>query len=658
MEHQHHTAHPHKTGSGWAARVDYFKRHLRYHLDNALTRGPIAFLTILFVFALISDVIMTIFVVLSGDENLKIQGNHRILEIFWVTTTSMLDPGTFAEKGGWPSRIPLLIDTLLGIVFVSFIVAILTNTMDDWMHRLRRGRTNVLEANHTVILGWSTYVTEIIDQIILAHDIQVQGASWWERRVQRSRPCITVLADMDKADMEDYLREHVRKYTDARIRCRRGSPIDTVDLRIVNCDKANSVIVLRTESPYAEVELLKVLLTLARLVEEEKTSSAGRTTHGPHVVAELTQTENLALLEVIEANPRVQLIQVGTFVSRLIAQSALQPGLSNVYSRLFDFADLDLNFVVPEHLPRTFGDAVLMYTNGIVIGYQRPGDPPKLNPTRDTPLAVGDSVIVVATDRHSLELSAQSSIDFHLSPENTVIAERQITHTLLIGWNWRTKTVIRELDSFALPGSTLTVLAKDFSGEAYASPVSFSDELAMLPVENLVLSPHVCDTTDRAALATHMRRYDHVIIMAYACLPDKQHADAHTIMTLSHMRHFLKTAAQRYNIVTEIMDSRNSSLMASADVDDFIISDKIVSMYLAQISYEARLHTLYTELLTVNGNEIYLKPVTRYVDITKPVTFRLVVAAALLQHEVVIGYRRGNVLQGDADPNELILNPM
>lgn len=632
---------------------------LRYRLDNALARGPLAFMAILFGCALALNFIIIVVVVLFrlGDE-----AKNDPWEVIWWSLTSMLDPGTFASLKGWELRIPMLFDTLGGIILVSAIVAILTNTLDGWMQRMRRGRTNVIEEQHIVILGWSTYIVDIIEQLILAHDIQQKDMRTSRAPIKRKHPCITILGDMDKADMEDYLREHVTQYKKAKIRCRRGSPIDVVDLRIVNCHKAKSVIVLRTDSPYAEVELMKILLTISQLVKQEnqhkmQQGDAQSSMHWPEVVAEITQTDNIALLDVINDNQKVQLIQVGAFVSRLIAQSSLQPGLSYVYSKLFDFADNDIIFQQLHKPPATFGDAVLMYENGIVIGIHKKNQQLKLNPPHQTPLESGDSVIVIGIDASSLRTNANKIVNELQVFKNTMAPERQVTHTLLIGWNWRTKMVIRELDAFVLPGSTLTILAQDVSASENGKSERFMDEIQTLQVENVVIHAHACDTTNREALRAHMSTFDNVIIMAYASMADKHHADAHTIMTLSHMRHFLKEATYRYTIVTEIMDSRNRSLMASADVDDFVISDKIVSMYLAQIAHEPRLHAIYNELLTVQGNEIYLKPVTQYVDISNPVQFKTLVEAALLQNDVVIGYRYGNVTVGDEDRNEVSLNP-
>ena len=635
-----------------------WKRRLRYEFDNIISGGPVGFLILLFCCAVVFDSIISLLTwwfVLDTETK-------PFLEVLWHATTSMLDPGTFAEDKGFGFRTTMFIATLGGIILVSAIVAILTSTLDGWMHRLRRGRTIVYEEQHTVILGWSTYIVDIIEQIILAHDIEQKGMGLFARKIKPLQPCVTILADMDKADMEDFLREHVKQYKKAKIRCRRGSPIDVFDLRMVNSARAKSIIILRNNGPYADIELMKVLLSLGQMnarntPQQDMTLKSTHRPQRPDILAEITHTTNVSLLDVVQELPNVQLIQIGAFVSRLIAQSSLQPGLSYVYSKLFDFGDNDIVFVKNTNPPPTFGDAVLMYENGIVIGIEQHAGVLRVNPPHDTSLAPEDTLIVIAFDAVSLRRSQTGARAFTIHEKATNQTRPSATHTLLIGWNWRSKMVIRELDEFVPPGSKLTILVQDFSQVNETENLRVMNELQEIQTANIEMHMQICDTTDRAVLRAHMADFDHVIIMSYAGIQETQHADAHTIMTLSHIRYFLKDTTKRYNIVTEIMDSRNRALMASADIDDFVVSDKIISMYLAQIAHEPRLHAIYSELLTAAGNEIYLKPVEQYVDINTPVTFHELVAAALAHHEVVIGYRYGNVSIGEEDRNEIHINP-
>jgi hypothetical protein len=105
------------------------------------------------------------------------------------------------------------------------------------------------------------------------------------------------------------------------------------------------------------------------------------------------------------------------------------------------------------------------------------------------------------------------------------------------------------------------------------------------------------------------------------------------------------------------MDSRNRELIESTDVDDFVVSDNMVSLLLAQISENRGINAVYTELLTVVDNEMYLKPITDYIDVARPVTFHTLVAAALRRNEVAVGYRIANAQPGLGVGRSVVINP-
>lgn len=598
---------------------------LRYRLDNLFARGSIIIMLLLVV-ATLALVFLISVIVLA----FHLSGTESFVEIMWQSALRMLDPGTIAGDETWPYRMTMLVVTIGGILLVGAIIAILTNGLDVWMRKLRRGRSIVVESGHTIILGWSPYIIEIIEQLVLA-------------RANAHMPCITILANKDKAEMEDYLREHVTNYQKARIVCRSGSPIDAVDLRIVSLDTAKSVIVLRNTAVNADVELVKILLSLFKDAKQYHARY--------HIVAEVSDASNIALMEMVQEH-QVELVKVGEFISRLIAQTSRQPGLSVVYSDLLDFAENDLYFVPqPDRSPRTFGEAVLLYSNAVVIGVRNLDGKHRLNLPPTQRISPDDELVLMAHDSRTLKRETRPIV---VDPGAIVIgprAPRKAEHTLLLGWNWRSAAVIQELDMFTVDGSTVTILALDPQGV-------MQKELAGLSLKNIQIDAHVCDTTNRESLRKHLRDYDHVIIMAYADIFDVQHADAHTIVTLLHMRFFVNQANHRFNIVSEIMDSRNRELIESTDVDDFVISDDMVSLLLAQISENKGINAVYTELLTVVDNEIYLKPITDYIDIAQPVSFHTLVAAALQRNEVAVGYRTADARSGVAVGQSVIINPL
>src|SRR5207245_4071343 len=91
--------------------------------------------------------------------------------------------------------------------------------------------------------------------------------------------------------------------------------------------------------------------------------------------------------------------------------------------------------------------------------------------------------------------------------------------------------------------------------------------------------------------------------------------------------------------------------------DDFIVSDNLVSLLLAQISENKELSAVFQDLFDAEGNELYLKPAGDYVELERPVNFYTVVEAARRRGEVAVGYRlraRGDSVNG---AHGVVVNP-
>ena len=66
-----------------------------------------------------------------------------------------LDAGTMGGDAGWGFRIVMLLVTIGGIFIVSTLIGVLTTGIEGKLDELRKGRSRVLENDHTVILDWS-----------------------------------------------------------------------------------------------------------------------------------------------------------------------------------------------------------------------------------------------------------------------------------------------------------------------------------------------------------------------------------------------------------------------------------------------------------------------------------------------------------------------
>lgn len=128
-------------------------------------------------------------------------------------------------------------------------------------------------------------------------------------------------------------------------------------------------------------------------------------------------------------------------------------------------------------------------------------------------------------------------------------------------------------------------------------------------------------------------------MLSYTDTLEPQQADARTLVTLLHLRDIGSKCNQPFSIVSEMLDSRNRDLAEVTQADDFIVSDKLISLLLAQVAENKELAQVFQDLFDPEGSEIYLKPAESYVQPGMPFTFYTIVEAARQRGEIAIGYR-------------------
>jgi hypothetical protein len=116
-------------------------------------------------------------------------------------------------------------------------------------------------------------------------------------------------------------------------------------------------------------------------------------------------------------------------------------------------------------------------------------------------------------------------------------------------------------------------------------------------------------------------------------------ADAKTLITLLHLRDISSKTGVRVSVVSEMLDITNRRLAEVTNADDFIVSDRLVSLMMSQISENKDLNIVFKDLFSPDGSEVYLKPLIEYVKPGVPVTFATLIAAAAQKGEVAFGYK-------------------
>lgn len=595
-----------------------FGERLRYAFDKSLSGGTISLIGWL---GLVSGLIVltaTAFLLFTGITPDAPDGQEpqtfTLAEALWQSLMRSMDPGTLAGDNGWAYRGLMFVVTVGGIFVVSLLISVLSNGLQSKLEELRKGRSFVVEENHTLILGWSSRIFLIISELVIANENQ-------------KNPRIVILADRDKVEMEEEIRAKVGDTKNTRVVCRSGNTIDLVDLEIVNPHAAKSIVILSPgETAEADAQVIKMILAI--------TNNPNRRSEPYHIVAEIRDEKNMEVAQIV-GQSETKLVLSGDIIARITVQTCLQVGLSIVYTELLDFDGDEIYMQEePKLVGKTFGEALFAYEHCSIMGLRYAAGGIKVNPPMETVIQKGDKIIAIAEDDDKVVFSGFSHVKADQSAIQQVFDEEaQAKRILILGWNQRGKTIIRELDNYLAAGSFLKIVADTTELEIEQSGITEN-------LQHLTIEFEAGDTTDRKRLnALDLTSFQHIILLCYAEQLDAQAADAKTLITLLHLRDIEQQQGEAFSIVSEMIDVRNRALAAVAKADDFIVSDELTGLLLTQVSENGELLEVFQDLFDSGGSEIYLKAAKNYVALKKEVNFYTMLEAARKRGEIAIGYR-------------------
>jgi len=580
------------------------RERLRYRFDNWMSRGPVALMLLLGAATVVFVVVLAVvvYVVHAYPDDAE---SADFLEIVWGNFMRAIDAGTLGGDVGWGFRGLMLVVTIGGLLIVASLIGIVSGAFDSKVDQLRKGRSRVLEADHTLILGWSPKVFTIISELVVANE-------------SRRRSAIVIVADRDKVEMEEEIRAEVGSTGRTRVICRRGDPMNPIDLLLGAPDDARSIILLSSSADDdPDSTAIKIALAL--------THRPGRPEAKYHVVGELDDPANLEAARLV-GRDEVHWVLASELISRVTVQTCRQSGLSVVYTELLDFGGDEIYFTEqPSLVGSTYAEAQRAFDRSSVIGMIW-GTEVAINPPGETVLGASDRLIVIAEDDSTIALAAPVAPD-----EAAIVAPQELLaepeHTLILGTNSGLRMMLGELQEYVSAGSTVRIVAQDDPGE-----------LPLLP--GVDVSYQSADPTNRAVLdSLHVDETDHVIVLAAKETLSAQRADARTLITLLHLRDIAERTAVDLNVVSEMLDDRNRELAEVTNADDFIVSEKLVSLMLSQVSENRLLAEVFATLFSSEGSEIYLRPADAYIAPGVPVDFYTVLEACARAGETAIGYR-------------------
>jgi len=611
---------------------------LRYRFDNVMARGAMGQILLLvgasgFAFLAIVAASLVLYRSVVGQPSLEV-----FEDVLARTFMLILVPDPVNLQDGTLIYFTALLAIVAGLFVGGTLIGILSTAIDGKMEQLKRGRSFVAEADHTVILGWSSKIFRIVAELAIAN-------------ANHPGRCVAILADRDPVEMERELRERIGNFRGTRVVCRSGKPIVFQDLELVNVNAARSVIVLSPEERKdPDSHIIKILLTAAKIVTERDEPLP--------VVIELVDRRNheICLIATQDRPINVVAILPEVLIPRLLVQSCRKRGLSNVYLELFDFDGDEIYFHGLDRFPslvgKTFAEVIRAFDTSSIIGLVHADGKVDINPPFDTVCRADDEILSISADDDPTVLSKLGAAETAFDEDAIVPAGEARTpqpeRNLILGWNRFLTPVVRELDQYVEPGSKLLVAS---SYERAAEDIA-----RYCPsVENHQIELVQGDTGDRRFLESlPFDEFDNILILPFN--PTRSHefedVDAATIKTLVFVRDIARRKGYDLSITTEMLLEESRAVADVGELGDFVVGDEIVGRIIAQLSEEYRLKEVFKILLTVEGSELYLRPAGNYVRLGTEVTGYTVLEAARRRGEIYIGYLRGSDVHVNARKSE------
>eukprot|EP00891_Asterochloris_glomerata_P002795 jgi/Astpho2/2795/fgenesh1_pg.00050_%23_80_t len=484
-------------------------------------------------------------------------------------------------------------------------------------------RAPVLARDHTLVLNWNPHLVPLLRQMALSRSHCGHGSVY-------DKP-IVILAERDKHEMDTEL-ESVLQNACIKVITRSGAPHFLKDLNSISAGSAHTVVLLHPENA-ADASKIKAATVLA-LKSARAAVDPSVPSSGQNIVIQ-TPEESLPARRTEPRTPaqsdqglRPVHINGNRDITRLVAQTAIQPGVANVYCSLTQHSPQNgATFYIqgfPELHGRTYRDSRRLFREGILCGYISQDGALHLNPAETATLDRGDRLIVLANDdSFHPHHGARATLERHWigdhdggGPESRAEAVREAPPTgsnhkriVVLGWPGRIDDLAAGLSEYAVEGTVVSVVSQE------VPPGMPERRVNGCRFNHIQGDPSSWKSFQKAGMA----EADSILLGSVPGIPSKE-ADAQMLANLMQIEEFMAANRKQEKPVHIVTNIKHPETV--------------------QVATEPDLAPLLSELVdSSDGQEIYLRRPERFGLVSeKPVSFSQVEEMARLDGETAIGY--------------------
>lgn len=538
----------------------------RYWFDNQMSRGSLTLIKLLSIVTLVIVAVVAALVMLTeAGQEMGVFGS------LWESFSTIINAWMPSAEDGDGSLLYLVlmaVAAISGLLITSVLIGIISSAIEEKITSLKQGNSLVMEEGHTVIIGFEPGEFTLLSQLIVAADDHPT--------------CIVVAGDQPRDEMEEAIRGNLDIPKNVRIICRTVDIYDAASLERCALSEAKSIII----RPGNDAQIVKTLLAVTQLIDPEAERR-------PEICAFVSRRRHMLPAGFREKH-HITMLYAGDAIAKIIARAATQPGISTAFEEMLNFEGYDLYFVsLPAAAGLTFRQLTQRMDRSVPLGISRDGRC-LLNPDPDTLIGETDLLLVFAPDEDEVELlDSAPATEEKKAPKPIFAPAGRIG---IIGANRRLKTILEELPEDVSEALIFGTGEKEAKKLLSTLSEPLQAKLRFLP--DNVSKPEGLETVAQAV--------DHIILLNSDEM-DEEEADFESILRILRLRELRERNDLTYNITAEMCRENNQQLVADNEGVDFVVASNISSLFLVQLAEEPRLYGVFKELLSNEGNELFIR---------------------------------------------------
>jgi len=457
------------------------------------------------------------------------------------SVTWMLTPNAILEIDQPQTLFLAVLVLIIGLVlFSGTIIALTTNALKDYFEMKRTTSGKVHLKNHILVLNWNSKVPELLADLL---------------HVKSRRVDVLILAETDKWEAERAIRQALEAVPETEHRPRlnvlykQGDPLSGSELADCSITSAESILVMNKELEETAVEsyersdlnVIKLTLALARLRLPKK----------PKVIVEIGDYSTRSKIDTIASRFVTSGVEVLAIcfdrrLGQIMAQTIIEKAMEDVYLELFSFENSEV------YALEDVSFEACLHRHSHALPLERKGN----------------SLFVLAPDntsKHTLATEAIQAETLSFTPDS----ERVARHVFLVGENNKKRFIEETFQLYA-----------DLHGSEFTAE-TLSDARDRDFVEKL----NALDTPATVLLLSEPNAQSDAL-------------DANVIDSLLFLEAHIDNP--NVHIIVELLDPKNDTLIKRFNVDNTIISNRLISLLLGKLVLFPETHPFYEDLLTID----------------------------------------------------------